>query len=234
MNKNDSIQTPEIPAFLKVALNFGIKKPTVTYPKIELDLLVKTTLAMRCSVDPTLDQSAAREEYKKIAHEAVLLIEGCQQILSARASMQAILDEKAAKEERERLPRTVSWADGIYAIVGDRNSGPERGGRKLGEFLSAFYGDFLLSEDSLPSCEEWVNTRMEFWRQNRFNEEEVDIFRDKRNDYINRGILNGNPVMPKIVEKSSCLAPSDSTAKMSDAIGKVADKNMDKARRKAK
>jgi hypothetical protein len=224
MNKNDVPQHSEIPSHLKVALNFGTKKRSVLYPKVELDLLVKTTLALRSPIDPHLDASLAREEYKKLAHEAVLIIEGCQQILSAREAMQATLDEESARQEREQLPRTVSYADGVFRIVGDRNPGPSRGTRKFKTFLEAFYGENMFREINMPPKDEWVEGRLLFWRANQFNEEEVKWYRDKRNDYIVRGILEGDPVTDEIIEESACLALSDRKRRMPDKTSKKSDR----------
>lgn len=223
MNKDDLPQHLVTPPHIKVLLNFGVKKRHVLYPKIDLELLVKTTLALRSPIDPRLDPSSAREEYKKLAHEAVLIIEGCQQILSAREAMQAISDEEAAREEREQRPRKVKFAEGVFKIVGDSNSGPTRGAKKLKNFLQALYGEFLLREDNSLPCEEWADSYLEFWRNSHFSEEEVKILRDKRNDYIKRGILEGDPVTDKIIEESACLASSDRASQKSDKNGKRPD-----------
>ena len=192
MKVNAPEQHVELPPFLKVAFNLGVKRTDVAYPEIDLGLLVKTTLAMQTQpIDPTLEAGAVREIYKNLAHDAVLLIEGCQQILAARAAMQASLDKEAARKERERWPRTVPFAAGIKQIVGDSNPGPERGLKKLKDFLEALYGDYLFSEDDYLPCEEWCEQRIKFWRKNFFNTDEVKDLRERRNDYINREILKG-------------------------------------------
>jgi hypothetical protein len=146
------------------------------------------------TIDPTLEAGVVREIYKNLAHDAVLLIEGCQQILAGRAAKQAILDKEAARKERERLPRTVPFAAGIKQIVGDSNQGQGRGLKKLREFLEAFYGEYVFLEDVSLPCEEWVKQQTEFWRKNLFNADEVNHLRERRNDYISRGILKGEPV----------------------------------------
>ncbi|MEI7774941.1 MAG: hypothetical protein WCK17_09205 [Verrucomicrobiota bacterium] len=195
MNKNPPEQQAELPPFLKVAFNLGVKRNDVAYPEIDLGLLVTTTLAMQTKpIDPTLEAGAVRDIYEKLAHDAVLLIEGCQKILSARKSMQAILNKQAEESERAQHPRTVSFADGIHQIVGDKNPGPGRGLKKLKDFLEAFRGEYLFSEDAPISCEEWVEQRVVFWRKNFFNADEVNDLRERRNDYISRGILKGEPV----------------------------------------
>jgi hypothetical protein len=234
MNKKQVPEHSEIPSWLKVALDFGIKKRSVLHPKIELDLLVKTTLALRSPIDPHLDASLAREEYKKLAHEAVLIIEGCQQVLSAREAMQAAVDEESARQEREQLPRTVSYADGVFKIVGDRNSGPNRGTKKLQTFLEAFYGENMFREMNTLPKEEWVSGRLTFWRKNQFNEEEVKWYRDKRNDYVVRGILEGDPVTDEIIEESACLASSDRTRRKPDKNRKKPDRRRGASRPKTR
>jgi hypothetical protein len=231
MKKNHSYEHTGFPPFLQVALNYKAEKLAVPHPNIELDLLVRTTLAMQGTVDAALTPFEAKEAYKKLAQEAVLLIEGCQQILSIRASMLAISEKEAAKKKRERLPRTISFADGVYLIVGDKNPGPNRGLKKLKEFLEAFSGESIFSEETPLPRQEWVEQQVEYWRENRFNNEEVHMLRDKRNDYINRGILEGDIVSAKIVTKSAFLATADPTVKISDKSIKSSDRKRRQTRR---
>jgi hypothetical protein len=195
----------------------------------ELTLLLQTATALRPLFGGPFKGNDISSQHFAVAAESWGLIQACRKLLGLLKDAEETTARARLLEER-LLPRAVEFMEGIYTVVG-RGANSDRVLKKFRNFLKCHYGHALychrrLDVDSealtsFPSCEDWGDKQILFYKQNNFNELEVKKLSEFHTLYKSLGVISSTKLKKKAQTSTNSIL--DSARASEDSLGTPRD-----------